>query len=341
MVDDPIGAASQTGSRTQSMTDAQGNLDRAALLGAFPNPALLVGPEGSILDVNEAALTLFGYDRADLLGAPVEVLVPDSVRTRHVDLRVPGHNAFARPMGLGRELSGRHRSGATIHLEIALQPIELLGGRHVVVSCIDVGQRQEDAERLVRLALTDALTNLPNERVAREVIAAELATGDGTFAVLYLDLDGFKAVNDRLSHAAGDEVLLAVAGRIAGCVRESDVPARLHGDEFAVVLRSPLGLGEAIAVADRILAALAEPINVTWEQSVVQVGASMGLALAGEPDSPATVDDILDAADAALREAKRSGRGRLVLSAAPGDRSGRRPGSEGPSGRNEGPRPSD
>ncbi len=302
------------------MTDALNKGDPAALLGAFPNPALLVGPAGTILGANEAALTLFGYERGELLGSSVEVLVPDTVRARHVELREGREDAFARPMGSGRELSGRHRSGALIRLEIALQPIELLGERHVVVSCIDVGSRQETTEGLVRLALTDALTTLPNERVARDVIASELAAdGERPFAVLYLDLDGFKAVNDLFGHAVGDEVLVAVAHRIAATVRDSDLAARLHGDEFVVVLRAPLRLGEAIAVADRILGSLAEPISVTGEHQGVQVGASIGLALGGAAGLPTTVDGILEAADEALLEAKRAGRGRLVLSATPED----------------------
>ena len=305
------------------MTDARHGVDPLTLVRAFPNPALLVGPDGSIRDANNAALALFGYGRDELIGARVEVLVPDSVRARHVELRAGRDDVFARPMGTGRELPGRHRSGAVISLEIALQPIDLRGERHVVVSCIDIGPRRAAAELLDHLAHTDALTGLPTESVVRDVIAEELAANrDRAFAVLYLDLDGFKAVNDAHGHAAGDEVLLAVARRLVGAIREADVAARLHGDEFAIVLRAPVGLGEAIAVADRVIAAIKAPIGVNGESSTVEIGASIGLALGGAAGLPDIVDGILQAADEAVLEAKRTGRGRLVLWATPEDQIG-------------------
>ena len=137
-------------------------------------------------------------------------------------------------------------------------------------------------------------------------------------AALYVDLDGFKRVNDELGHAAGDAVLLQVANRMRAVCRREDELGRIGGDEFAVLLWHLADPGEAVAVAERIVSAVAEPITVfqrPGERAVdVQVGASVGISILGaDGDRVQSLKQLLHLADQALYEAKWAGRGRWRL----------------------------
>jgi diguanylate cyclase (GGDEF)-like protein/PAS domain S-box-containing protein len=159
---------------------------------------------------------------------------------------------------------------------------------------------------LRQAARRDPLTGLSNRTGFWEVLDALARDLSGPLvAVLYVDLDGFKAVNDRYGHRTGDIILTEVAQRIAAVVRPGDTIARLGGDEFAIVCRDLEDVGEATAIADRVLGAVSGPVAVT--DGLVEVGASVGIAtVMGHDLHP---DELLDAADRALYAAKRAGRG--------------------------------
>jgi diguanylate cyclase (GGDEF)-like protein len=164
------------------------------------------------------------------------------------------------------------------------------------------------------VASTDPLTGLLNRRAFDEAIERELATAAAaglTTGLLYIDLDKFKAINDTLGHAAGDELLVEVANRLRACIRGGDIAARLGGDEFALLLSNlPLEDGEEVAqrVADRAVASLCEPVQLAGAPR--RIGGSIGVTVgeAGEVD-PTT---IVARADAAMYEAKRTGSGTLL-----------------------------
>jgi diguanylate cyclase (GGDEF)-like protein len=158
---------------------------------------------------------------------------------------------------------------------------------------------------MVHQALHDALTGLPNRALFLDRLEHALARASraGTdIAVLFLDLDRFKTVNDSLGHAAGDQLLCAVAERIASCMRTADTAARLGGDEFAVLLEDLASTREAVGVAERIIAALEAPVLVAGRE--VHVSASIGIAT-GDGDS----EDLLRHADVAMYRAKAKGKG--------------------------------
>jgi diguanylate cyclase (GGDEF)-like protein len=165
-------------------------------------------------------------------------------------------------------------------------------------------------DRLTQQAFHDALTGLANRTLLTDRVEHTLdRRGSDPVAVLFIDLDDFKTVNDSMGHAAGDELLAAVAGRLRGCLRPSDTPARLGGDEFAVLLEDPGGLGEAMTVAERILDSLASPFYL--HSSSVHVGASIGIAM-GVPGEK-RADDLLSDADLAMYTAKLSGKGNYEI----------------------------
>jgi diguanylate cyclase (GGDEF)-like protein len=172
----------------------------------------------------------------------------------------------------------------------------------------DVTERRRSQEQLSHMARHDALTGLPNRVMFREHLERALPRvkrGDN-LALLLLDLDGFKAVNDTRGHPAGDELLRQVAAVLTRTVRETDLVARLGGDEFAVIQMGPGSPEEMVTLAERLVAALRVPFDI--EGSSAEIGASIGIA----PASAETIsaDELLRSADVALYRAKATGRGR-------------------------------
>jgi diguanylate cyclase (GGDEF)-like protein len=177
----------------------------------------------------------------------------------------------------------------------------------------ELQERVADAERLQRSALYDPLTGLPNRLLFMERLAhaADRAKrhGDAQFAVLFLDLDRFKVVNDSLGHQVGDELLVAITSRLANCVRTEDTVARLGGDEFAVLLENILDVADATRVAERITAELTAPVNLNGYE--VFSSASMGIALSASAyDRP---EYLLRNADMAMYRAKAAGIGQYEV----------------------------
>jgi diguanylate cyclase (GGDEF)-like protein len=185
--------------------------------------------------------------------------------------------------------------------------------RGIVLNGRDVSERRAFERQLEHQAFHDPVTNLANralfgERV-RHAVARARRESRG-LAVIFLDLDDFKTVNDSLGHAAGDAVLIEVAKRLATSVRASDTAARFGGDEFAVLLEDVTGAQEAADTAERILAELVRPLAL--EQKEIVVRGSIGISIADEP-STTDADELLRNADAAMYIAKRDGKGHYRL----------------------------
>jgi diguanylate cyclase (GGDEF)-like protein/PAS domain S-box-containing protein len=177
---------------------------------------------------------------------------------------------------------------------------------------IDITDRKRLESKLIHDALHDPLTGLANRVLVRDHVERALARqgrGLGVVAVLFVDLDDFKHVNDSYGHPVGDEILVQVAARMVDAVRAEDVVGRQSGDEFAVVLERVANQGEAILAAERILRELRRPI-VLGGRSIV-VGGSIGIALAPEHD--ATVEDLVTRADGAMYAAKAEGKGTYAV----------------------------
>jgi diguanylate cyclase (GGDEF)-like protein/PAS domain S-box-containing protein len=182
----------------------------------------------------------------------------------------------------------------------------------VLVNLHDITRRKQVEDELAYQAFHDALTGLANRSLFMDRVDHAIRRNARTgldIAVVFLDLDGFKSVNDSLGHAAGDALLCEVAERLKAAVRSEDTVARLGGDEFAVLLEQTRGpIEEAVTVCERILATLSEPIVVEGQPK--SVGASLGIAI-GSPE--ATTASLLRDADVAMYRAKEGGRGRWVV----------------------------
>jgi diguanylate cyclase (GGDEF)-like protein/PAS domain S-box-containing protein len=196
------------------------------------------------------------------------------------------------------------------YIEVKLLPH--IGEQGTVLGCFevttDITEFKLTEERIRRVAHHDSLTGLPNRVLFNDRLsqAISLAKRDvRQFALLYLDLDKFKPVNDRLGHTAGDELLQAVAARIRGQVRESDTVARIGGDEFTVILHNISKYEEAETLARRIIAALAASFQLDSQKQSVDIGASIGIAV--YPTDAQDADALIKTADAAMYSAKKVG----------------------------------
>ncbi len=263
----------------------------------------------NIIRCSARVTQMLGLDAAALTGMPLLDALGVGA------FREPLRAAFAR-LQTGQEARNRVESshlrsdGTTVHCEWFNSA--LTGERGEVTSIMalveDVSGRVQAAQQLRDLALRDTLTGLPNRRALTDRLVASLIRSQRTrepVALLFIDLDGFKRVNDEFGHAAGDEVLREVAIRLLNAVRESDVVARLGGDEFVVLLDTEVHLGVPELVCQRIFEALMTPCEFPGGQA--EVGASIGVAM--EPTPPDYAGELLKRADAAMYEAKRAGKG--------------------------------
>ena len=201
-------------------------------------------------------------------------------------------------------------SGESQCIEVKLLPHVADDGsiRGCYAVTTDITEQKRAEERIQRMAHHDSLTGLPNRLLFNDRLgqAISLARRDTRqFALLYLDLDKFKPVNDSLGHDAGDELLRNVAKRIRQRVRESDTVARVGGDEFTVILRDINGRENVAAVAEKIVASLARPFHLELRKQSVDIGASIGIAL--YPDDARDHETLIKLADAAMYNAKSHG----------------------------------
>ncbi len=252
--------------------------------------------DGRLGLLNPAWETHLGWSVDELRGQPIERWVhPDDLERTRTQLHVPDHEG-ARFADFANRL--RHKDGSWRWL--------LWNGRYQQGAWHATARDITDSMQLQRQALHDPLTRLPNRLLlmdrARQALA-RLHRGRTPVAILFIDLDRFKAINDTLGHAAGDELLILVAQRLREVLRDSDTIARLGGDEFVILAEDLEGDAEAIAVAERVLHALEEPFRLAGAD--ISMRASVGVSVAHDPSTNA--EDLLSEADVAMYRAKGSG----------------------------------
>ena len=255
---------------------------------------------------NKAFAAFFGFTVEDILGKHLREIVGEDGYSE-----IKGY--FAQ-MLQGRTVTFQRMrtlpNGEPLCLETKLVPH--IGDQGKVLGCFavtaDITEHKLTQERIQRMAHHDGLTSLPNRLLFNDRLeqAISLAKRDSRqFALLYLDLDRFKQVNDNLGHTAGDELLQAVAARIRRQVRESDTLARVGGDEFAIILPDIARREEVQTVARKIIGALVTPFQLGSQQQRVDIGTSIGIAL--YPADARDADALIKAADAAMYTAKQEG----------------------------------
>jgi diguanylate cyclase (GGDEF)-like protein/PAS domain S-box-containing protein len=266
--------------------------------------------DGPVLGWNSAAERLFGWTAGEMVGASVACLFPADRQAEEAALlqRLAQGERVA-PF----ETERLHRNGRLLDVSVTLSPITDRAGQVVAASQIvrDISERVQAQRTIWLQAHFDPLTQLPNRRLLLDELDAALLKADqqqGEAALLFIDLDRFKHVNDSLGHAAGDALLVEVSSRVRECVRSTDIVARLGGDEFVVLLPGLKDRSEADTIAERINRRLGDPVHL--RRDVVQLTCSIGYVV--YPADGLSASELFAHADMAMYESKRLGRNRSL-----------------------------
>lgn len=303
------------GQKINRMLDALGRQRSALKLAAITFESqqgmVITDAQSTILRVNQTFCDMTGYSAAEAVGQTPRIL-----KSGRQDA------AFYRAMWdeIGRsgtwqgEVWNRHKDGRVFPAWLSITAVRSAAGEvtHYVGACVDITARKQAEEEIRLLAFYDPLTGLPNrrlqhDRLQRAVMASARSGQYG--ALLFIDLDNFKTLNDTLGHALGDQLLLQVAGRLSACVRQGDTVARLGGDEFVVIVenldaQAGVAATQALRLGEKIRASLNQQYDLagqSWHSTP-----SIGVTLFGT--SPVTVDELMKQADLAMYQAKSSGR---------------------------------
>lgn len=268
-------------------------------------------PDKSTINVNQRFCDMIGYSKEEMLHRTFEDIThPDDI----------GINIYHERAMRGEIDSYRlekryvHKDGHIVYVDVAVSSVRDEFGQpeYFIAMIQDITERKATEDYIHKLAFYDPLTQLPNRRLLHERLkhSMEVTRRAGNqMAVMMLDLDKFKPVNDRLGHAAGDELLRQVATRLKVCLRESDTVARLGGDEFVVVLESIHSTHDVEKLANNIIETLNVPFKLTLNDDV-HIGVSIGITF--YPQHGDDCDILIGKADVALYQAKHSGRGRFA-----------------------------
>ena len=264
---------------------------------------------GEIHGFNPAAEQIFGYSQQDVLGKNVKMLMPEPDRSQH-DAYIGRYvqTGQSRILGIrGREVTAIRKDGEQFPLEMSVSEMMLGGLRYFIGIVRDITERKLVEQKLAHFAHHDYLTDLPNRILFLNSLGNSILLAKRNkykVAALFLDLDGFKKINDTLGHDAGDQLLQEVARRLKEVIRASDTVARIGGDEFTFALHNIGSTENAALMAGKIIAALSAPFDLKGQQR--HVGGSIGVSI--YPDDAEDVDNLIKHADEAMYLAKQSGK---------------------------------
>lgn len=269
--------------------------------------------EGSITFINPTGCELLGGTEAFFLNRHISQFLFTEAQGVTVMQQWLDSDIYRDCLGNGKRLK---QSSGLVNVLHGQFPAEMniaaiLNARNVVQGAVlvfqDITERKQLEDRLLKMAKYDGLTGLANRTLFHEFLQSSMDRSDRyqrNTAVMFLDLDHFKQINDQLGHDAGDLLLASVANRLAGCIRKVDLVARLGGDEFAVVLDDAKNQDDVRTVAQKILNVLSEPHDLG--STVRKVGSSIGIAF--YPGNAQDADELVKAADEAMYMAKKQGR---------------------------------
>jgi diguanylate cyclase (GGDEF)-like protein/PAS domain S-box-containing protein len=285
---------------------ADDQLRLKAIMDNVADGIVVLDSQGVVVSFSRPAEAIFGYRRTEVIGRTAELLIlpGPGEAGRSLDLLL---GAGAVP-GETRELMARRKSGEVIPIELAASHVSFNGDTLHILTVRDITLRKQTEETIRSLAYHDPLTGLPNRLLFNDRLtqAIERARRNKQrLAVMILDLDRFKLINDSLGLASGDQVLRAVGERLVGLLRRSDTVARLGGDDFLLLLPGVDGAESAAKVAQKLLDAFARPLAIDDQE--LHVGASLGITL--YPHDGEDAETLIRNADTALYRAKEHARG--------------------------------
>jgi diguanylate cyclase (GGDEF)-like protein/PAS domain S-box-containing protein len=286
---------------------AESEARKAGILEAVLDCIMTIDHRGRIVEFNPAAERTFGYRRADVVGREMaQLIIPAALRAAH-------REGMARYLAAGVggaidrrfETTAMRADGTEFPVELSITRIPSAGPPMFTGFLRDITVQKRMLEQLSYRAAHDGLTQSLNRTAFMDRLRAAVSRtheGEQSIAVLFVDIDQFKAINDRFGHVVGDQLLVAVAGRLHACVRPTDTVARLGGDEFAILVENVTDHADVTAVAERIKQALHTPFNL--DGVAVAAAASLGVAFGSSENLP---EDLLREADEEMYRAKAIG----------------------------------
>lgn len=267
--------------------------------------------DGVFRYVNPKMAQIFGYEASELVErrGPAHLVLPEDWPAVEENLR---RKLVGEPQSVNYQFRGVTRGKAVIDLEVFGNQTVYQGKPAVIGTLLDVTARKRADEQIHQLAYYDPLTKLPNRRLLLDRLNQGLAQAKRAgrlLALMFLDLDNFKLINDTLGHDAGDELLKIVAHRLVGCVREADTVCRQGGDEFIVILTEIAQPQDVTRVEEKILQAIREPIELLGHE--LSISTSLGVAVYPS-DGADSVDDLMKMADMGMYQMKQEKRGAAV-----------------------------
>ena len=287
-----------------------------AVVDSINEGIVVINDRGIIESFNPAAERIFGCRATEAIGSNVALLMPEPYGSEH-DGYINNYlnTGHAVVIGVEREVTGLRKDGSCFPMDLRVSEMRLDDRRMFIGTVRDITERKEAEQRILHLATHDVLTSLPNRALLHDRINQAIAQAHRSgscIAVIFIDLDKFKVVNDSLGHDTGDLLLQAVATKLSMNLREVDTVARQGGDEFIIVVP---GLGhpeEAAVIAQKLLASLSEPFMVkTYE---LHTGASIGISI--YPHDGEDVATLMKNSDTAMYHAKENGRNNYQFFAA-------------------------
>jgi diguanylate cyclase (GGDEF)-like protein/PAS domain S-box-containing protein len=278
------------------------------LLESAPDGMMILNDERNVVLINRKFEAIFGYDRSEVIGRNMDMFIP----TRYIHHQNYSKEYLKNPLAMhmteGRETFALHRDGSEIPVEIRLNPLKTPEGFIVLAAIRDVTERKHYEAQLEYLTTHDGLTNLPNrnlliDRLSQAILYAK--RNQRQAAVLFIDLDNFKVINDSLGHDMGDRLLKIIGERLTICVRANDTVARQGGDEFVIVLTDLAESEDAGNMAEKIQAILNQPLQIDTHN----FGISCSIGISIYPKDGKDAEALLKNADAAMFRVKEQGRG--------------------------------
>ncbi|MBF0342008.1 MAG: diguanylate cyclase [Magnetococcales bacterium] len=289
----------------EAVAEARARME--AIVNTAPDAIVVVDEQGIIQSANQAAGRMFGHALAEMIGQNVSMLMPSPYREQH-DQYLANYltTRKAKVLGVTQELVAVRKNGTSFPVELTLSEVRLKDRTLFTGILRDITERKEAEQKIFYQAHYDALTGMANRALFLSTLedALKRAKANGRrLALIFVDLDRFKWVNDNLGHAAGDELLKSAAARIRESLEAGDTVARLGGDEFTAILPD-VSLERASACARRILERLNEGFALEGKETCI----SGSLGVAFFPDDSQNLHELLKCADEAMYRSKKAGR---------------------------------
>jgi len=278
------------------------------LFEAAPDAMMIVDEAGIVTEANQQACNLFGFSREHLINKKVESLMPQRFRKNHKNTRTSSFDTTEnRMLNNNLDLHALGKDDKEIPVEISLSYTARDNKKYAIVTLRDITEKKRIEENIKHLAQYDQLTDLPNRALLNDRLKHAIdraKRNKSKIGLMFIDLDGFKKVNDSLGHQAGDDLLLVIAERLTNIVRSEDTVSRFGGDEFIILLEEIKHSDYAAIVAKKVLQAIGEVVYLSGHE--VNVGASIGISI--YPDNGNDVSNLIKAADISMYQAKKNGK---------------------------------